>query len=408
MLLISVTLNLPLPIIFSIVTTLFENSPKTSISKGMLYHRNNFHLQRRVIPHPIFNFFNRLLYAVIPLIKSRICDWINNSKSATILNVTGLLLNTTASPSLVENAMMIPQWLFQYTGNLHSSIFYGLSFFEIDILGEKELEELGVSKENVEKQLRDEHCKVLSLINEKNFENTIAANESTIENLTSKLSELQLELTSKEDRLNDMNNLNERKEKENADLIANKKHLTEQLEKTMQANQSLEDSVKMLTFLNATSKKDALQLVNQELNNKISELQNAQKSTIAKHAEECRVAEEKFLKLKSQAETLLSKKTAMENLISRFNIVIPFLPSSPILRFTKLTCRLLPRASGGGFDGAMVFCGFHVRHRVEGRNENEKKEVEGEKEGDGGAMVAVKTDHGRIDDNGGFTNRGTT
>ncbi|KAI3724407.1 hypothetical protein L2E82_36181 [Cichorium intybus] len=32
---------------------------------------------------------------------------------------------------------------------------------------EKELEELGVSKENVEKQLRDEHYKVLSLINEK-------------------------------------------------------------------------------------------------------------------------------------------------------------------------------------------------------------------------------------------------
>ncbi|KAI3724406.1 hypothetical protein L2E82_36180 [Cichorium intybus] len=114
-----------------------------------------------------------------------------------------------------------------------------------------------------------------------------------------------------------MNNLNERKEKENADLIANNKHLTEQLEKTMQANQSLEDFVKMLTFvtiLNATSKKDALQLVNQELNNKISELQNAQKSTIAKHAEECRVAEDKFLKLKSQAETLLSKKTATENL----------------------------------------------------------------------------------------------
>ncbi|KAI3513699.1 hypothetical protein L1887_21038 [Cichorium endivia] len=238
---------------------------------------------------------------------------------------------------------------------------------------EKELEELGIIKENVEKQLGDEHCKVLSLTDEKenvikNFEKTVAANESTIESLISKLNELQLELTSKEDRLNDMNNLNERKERENTDLIANNKHLTDQLVKTMQENQSLEDFVKMLTcklvnldtqsvafwekvvkvnaffdswfellqvekklasekaqecfdrlhcqVLNATSEKDALQLVNQELNNKMSELQDAQKSTIAKHAEECHVAEEKFLKLKSETETLVSKKAEMENLIN--------------------------------------------------------------------------------------------
>lgn len=35
------------------------------------------------------------------------------------------------------------------------------------LAGEKELEELVVSKENVEKQLKDEQCKVLSLTDEK-------------------------------------------------------------------------------------------------------------------------------------------------------------------------------------------------------------------------------------------------
>ena len=35
------------------------------------------------------------------------------------------------------------------------------------LAGEKQLEELAVSKETVDKQLRDEHCKVLSLTDEK-------------------------------------------------------------------------------------------------------------------------------------------------------------------------------------------------------------------------------------------------
>lgn len=35
------------------------------------------------------------------------------------------------------------------------------------LVGERELKELGLVKENVEIQLRDEHCKVLSLITEK-------------------------------------------------------------------------------------------------------------------------------------------------------------------------------------------------------------------------------------------------
>ena len=35
------------------------------------------------------------------------------------------------------------------------------------LAGDKELMELSVDKENVDRQLREEHCKVLNLINEK-------------------------------------------------------------------------------------------------------------------------------------------------------------------------------------------------------------------------------------------------
>ncbi|KAL4591609.1 hypothetical protein LXL04_004578 [Taraxacum kok-saghyz] len=133
---------------------------------------------------------------------------------------------------------------------------------------EKQLEEHAVSKETVDKQLRDEHCKVLSLTDEKdfkflpsqyiciyisdklikNFEEAVASNNTNIESLTSKLSELQLELTSKEDNFNNMKGLYEGKEKENTDLIATNKNLFEHLDNTIQKKHSLEIFVKMLTL----------------------------------------------------------------------------------------------------------------------------------------------------------------
>ncbi|GJS61694.1 RNA polymerase II transcription factor B subunit 4 [Tanacetum coccineum] len=39
----------------------------------------------------------------------------------------------------------------------------------LELVGDKELMELGVDKKNVDRQLRGEHCKVLNLINEKGF-----------------------------------------------------------------------------------------------------------------------------------------------------------------------------------------------------------------------------------------------
>ncbi|KAJ0756886.1 hypothetical protein HanOQP8_Chr04g0140131 [Helianthus annuus] len=239
---------------------------------------------------------------------------------------------------------------------------------------DKELKELSIDKENVEKQLRDEHDQVLSLINEKDnlikkFEETVASsNESAIESLNSKLSELKIELVSKEAKLNNMQESCERKEKENADLIACNKKLNGHLDKAMQENQNLENFVKMLTvkltdldkrsldfwekvikvdalfsscfelvqegnklatqkaqkrfdslhgqLLKTTSGNDALQLVNKELENKISELQNDLKFTMTQHAEESHLAEEKIQRLESEAETLLAKKVELDNVIT--------------------------------------------------------------------------------------------
>ncbi|KAI7754979.1 hypothetical protein M8C21_016343, partial [Ambrosia artemisiifolia] len=238
---------------------------------------------------------------------------------------------------------------------------------------DKELKELSIDKDNVEKQLRDEHDKVLSLINEKdnlikNFEERKSSYDSTIQGLNSKLSELQIELVSKEAKLNNMQEVCEKQEKENTDLIASNKMYTEHLDKAMEENQNLETFVKMLTvkltdldkqslafwekvievdalhsscfelvqeekklaaqkaqqrfdllhgqLLTATSGNDALQLVNQELKNKITDLQNDLKFTIGQHAEECHLAEEKVQRLESEAETLNSKKAEMSNLIT--------------------------------------------------------------------------------------------
>nr|XP_043610816.1 synaptonemal complex protein 1-like isoform X2 [Erigeron canadensis] len=238
---------------------------------------------------------------------------------------------------------------------------------------DKELTELCIDKENVAKQLREEQSKVFGLVNEKdnlckNFQETVTSHESTLACLNSKLSEVQLELISKEDRLNKMHDLCEVKEKENIDLIAKNKNFTEHLNKAMQENQSLENVVNMLSvkltdldsqsaafwqnilkvndrftscfdllqeekklstqkaqqcfdslhgqLLNITSEKDALQLVNQELKSKVSELQNDLKFTMAQHAEECHLSEEKVQRLESEAEALLSKKSELENLIT--------------------------------------------------------------------------------------------
>lgn len=70
-------------------------------------------------------------------------------------------------------------------------------------------------------------------------------------------------------------------------------------------------------FFSIASEKDALQLVNQELNSKIIELQKTQESVKAQCLEECRLAGEKISRLESEAEALISKKIETELLVSK-------------------------------------------------------------------------------------------
>ncbi|KAD1937337.1 hypothetical protein E3N88_42118 [Mikania micrantha] len=238
---------------------------------------------------------------------------------------------------------------------------------------DKELNELSICKENLEKQFRDEHNKVLNLNNEKdnlikNFEERVASDKSIVENLNSKLSELQFELASKGAKLKDMQELCEKKEKENTDLIDSNNKFAEHLDKAMQENQNLESFVKMVTvkltdldrqslafwekvlkvdalfsscfelvqeekklatqkaqqrfdclhgqFLATVSANDALKSVNNELENKIINLQSDLKFKMSQHAEECQLAEEKVQRLESEMETHLSKKAELDNLIT--------------------------------------------------------------------------------------------
>ncbi|KAM0936917.1 hypothetical protein DsansV1_C26g0193681 [Dioscorea sansibarensis] len=62
------------------------------------------------------------------------------------------------------------------------------------------------------------------------------------------------------------------------------------------------------------SEKIAFKLENEELKNRIMELQKAQEIAMVQHADECRMAEDKIRMLESEAETLVSKKSELEKL----------------------------------------------------------------------------------------------
>lgn len=189
-----------------------------------------------------------------------------------------------------------------------------------------------------------------------------------MENLNSKLAELHLDLRLKEDDLKDLKNSMANLEIEKSDLLCSNKQFADKLDKALHDIKDLEDIVNMLAmkfteldnqsltfsdkvaqlntlfdycfklvqeerdlatqhayqrydqlhvrFVHATSEKDALHLVNQNLNNKVVELQKEQEFAMVQNAEECRLAEERIRTLESEAETLRLKKTEMEKLIT--------------------------------------------------------------------------------------------
>ncbi|XP_059631354.1 synaptonemal complex protein 1-like [Cornus florida] len=263
---------------------------------------------------------------------------------------------------------------------------------------EQELKELSIEKQEKEKSFRDEQCIAANRIEEKdatiqNLEETAAANRLAIESLNLKLEELHLDLRLKEDDLIHLRISEENLEKEKSDLLSSYNDLVKRLDIAHQEIKNLEDFVKMLaaklieldkqslTFsdkvvelntlydscfqlaqeekdlaaqcaqqqysglhdqsLHVTSEKDALQSLNQELNNKIIELQKVQEFAMVQHAEECRLAEDRIRKFECEVETLLSKKTEMQLLVTELEKKIGALTESSRLSENKMQDLLL-------------------------------------------------------------------
>lgn len=203
----------------------------------------------------------------------------------------------------------------------------------------------------------------------KNLEETVATKELAMQSLNSKLEKLDLDLKVKEDDMRNLNKSKEQLEKEKDNFVSINKELAGKLEKALQEIKILEDFVNLLTlklvelesqsvtfsekvsqFISllescfkllqeerhlaanhaqqkldklrdqstcVTTERNALQLVNQELENKVIELQKEQEFAMVQHAEECRLAEETIRRLESEAETLQSEKNEMDMLIAK-------------------------------------------------------------------------------------------
>lgn len=226
----------------------------------------------------------------------------------------------------------------------------------------------------------------------KKFEATVAANRLATENLNSKLEEVHHELRIKEDEIKCLIITQENLEKEKNALQLSSNDFANKLAMSLQEIKNLEGFVHVLAaqlveldkqslffinkfdqlnalydncfklvqqerdlavkhaqkqydqlhdrFLCITSEKDALQLVNQELNNKIIELQKAQESVMAQLSEECRSAGERIQRLESEAEMLMSKKNETEILVSKLEEKIDTLSESSRSSENKMVCHL--------------------------------------------------------------------
>ncbi|KAG6644291.1 hypothetical protein CIPAW_08G045100 [Carya illinoinensis] len=240
--------------------------------------------------------------------------------------------------------------------------------------GGKELEKLKIEEEEKDKILRDEQRKTANLIDEKDamikkFEETVAANRLVTESLNSKLEEVCLQLKLKEDDIKQLIFTQENLEKEKSDFQLHNSDLARKLDMSSKEIRNLEGLAQVLAaqlveldkqnltfsykfddlnalyescfklvqqerdlaathakkqydqlhdkFLYRKSEMDALQLINQELNNKCIELQKVQESVQAQLSEECRLAGERIQKLEFEAEKRVSEKLQTEMLVSK-------------------------------------------------------------------------------------------
>ncbi|KAK9270469.1 hypothetical protein L1049_026049 [Liquidambar formosana] len=263
---------------------------------------------------------------------------------------------------------------------------------------EKELKELRIEKDEREDFYRDEQNRTTNLIEEKDamikqLEVGIAATKLDLESLNSRLGEVHLELKLKEDEFNRLTIYLESLEREKNDLQCSNEDFSYKLVTSLQEIKNLKDLVQLFTaklieldrqsltfsdkfvelnsvygscsmlvqqekdlavkhaqqqynkihdqFLHTTLEKDALQLLNQDLNNKVIELQRVQESAMVQHAEECRLSEERIRRLESEAETLDSKKNETEMLVTKLEEKIDTLAKSSSLSENKMQDLLL-------------------------------------------------------------------
>ncbi|KAM1729294.1 hypothetical protein ACFX12_019704 [Malus domestica] len=263
---------------------------------------------------------------------------------------------------------------------------------------EKELEELKIDNEDRDRSYQDERRRNANLIEEKdamlkNFEATLATNRLATESLNSKLGEVQLELKLKEDEIKRLITAQENLEMEKHNVQLSNDDLVKRLDISVLEIRNLEGFVHVLAahlaeldkqsldfldkfdklnslydtcfkmvqqerdlsaklaqrqcdqlhdaFLNITSEKDVIQLLNQELNNKVIKLQKVQESVMAQLSEECRIARERIENLESEAEMQVSKKIETEKVVSKLELQIHSLSESLRLSENKMQDLLL-------------------------------------------------------------------
>ncbi|KAF7850995.1 hypothetical protein BT93_L4739 [Corymbia citriodora subsp. variegata] len=237
---------------------------------------------------------------------------------------------------------------------------------------DKELMELGVEKEEREKFHRDEQYRTVNLIEEKDamikkFEAALEENVVAMDNLNSTLGEMQSKLISKEDEIKQLITTQENLEKDKKELQLRNDDFGSKLAMSLQEIKSLESLVHLIAaqlveldkqsliylkkfdqlnslyescfklvqkqmdlaaqlakkrhnkllseLLFTTSEKDALQVLNQELNSKVIELQKSHEVAMTQLSEELRISRERIQCLESKAETLVSKKIESELLV---------------------------------------------------------------------------------------------
>lgn len=174
------------------------------------------------------------------------------------------------------------------------------------ILKEKEIKELEIMKENLDKDKSD-----LQLSNE-NFARQLATSMEQIENLEAFINVLAQQLG-----VFDKNNLVFIEKFDELNILYDSCFKLVHQEKYLVARHS-QIKYKQLheKFVCITSERDALQLANNALYTKITELQKAQESVLAQLSEEYQLAGKKIQRLESEAESLLSNKKESAKMIS--------------------------------------------------------------------------------------------